>query len=99
LLNKIGHGAESAVDAIKTLETAIEEVASGATINVRSYKYSQTTLDVRCSLVLPAGVDSNSIEALQYVNLPHNIRDKMIEKGYEVSITNSDEEFLLKISI
>ena len=101
LVEGIGYGAEKAVDAIKTLETAIEEVAAGSIIRVRSYKYNATskTLDVKGDLTLPVGVDGNSMESLKYKNLPHDIKDKIVEKGYEVEITPSDETFLLKISI
>lgn len=115
VIEKIGYGAENSLEAMRIFEDSADETSNGAIINVLRYKFTKTiaktttkntnssgnlsnngTLEIRCSLILPDGVDSNS---LVYVNLPYNLRDKMIEKGCNVTVTNSDNIFTLKVTL
>lgn len=107
VIDKIGCGAENTLDTMRVFEESVNEVSNGATINVLRYKFTKSsasngkasnngTLEIRCSLILPDGENSNSIE---YLNLPYNLRDKMIEKGCNVAVTNSDNIFTLKVTL
>ena len=103
-MKNLGTGMEKHTDLIDVIDSSINKVANGASINVFRYRFQNKDVEIRCRIDLPEGVDKNHLSYYEYRKIPYSLEEVIeaeLKQNADIistSATDSTIEFVIKIA-